>query len=102
MSGGGSTVTDGSRPDKQLAQIAAKAWADEGFKTRLLREPAQVLREHGISVPDGVEIRIVENTDRVVHLVLPPRPEEELTEEQLARVTGGMCAFSTLCSGLCV
>jgi len=95
-------VVDWSPQHKQLAQIVTRAWSDEGFKARLLREPAQVLREHGISVPDDVEIRVVENTDRIVHLVLPPRPQEELTEEQLARISGGMCAFSTPCSGLCV
>ena len=38
-----------------------------------------------------MEVRIVEDTDRVHHLVLPPRPtEDELSEEQLAQIGAGM------------
>jgi len=81
---------------KQYAQIVAKAWADEEFKARLLQQPVQVLREHGISVPDGVEVRAVENTGNVVHLVLPAQPDDELSEEQLQKVSGGWCCCPDL------
>jgi hypothetical protein len=71
-------------------QVVARAWSDEGFKRRLLAEPGAVLREQGMDVPSGVEVRVVENTGRVAHLVLPPRPAEgELSEEQLAQAAGG-------------
>jgi hypothetical protein len=48
--------------DKQWGQIVTKAWADEGFKRRLLANPAAVLKEYGLPVPPGAQIRIHENT----------------------------------------
>lgn len=78
----------------QWSQIVAKAWADETFKKRLLADPAGVLMGHGMIVPAGVEVRVVENTDQVRYLTLPVRPTGEtggaLNEEELARVAGGI------------
>jgi len=86
--------SDAARRQKEYAQIIARAWADEGFKARLLREPAKVLRESGISVPDDVEVRVVENTGNVIHFVLPARPDEELSEEQLGNVSAAAWCFT--------
>jgi len=65
------------------SQIIAHAWSDEDFKQRLLDEPRSVLAEHGIEVPDGVDIRVVEDAAEVRHFVLPPPPDDELSDEQL-------------------
>jgi len=83
---------------KRYGQLVARAWGDEAFKARLLADPAAVLAEHGLSVPPGVEVRAVENTDRVLYLALPPQPSEELSDEQLDAVAGGATAitFSTV------
>jgi hypothetical protein len=67
----------------------ARAWSDEAFKRRLLAEPSAVLREQGMDVAPGVEVRVVEDAARLRHLVLPPRPEGELSEEQLEQAAGG-------------
>jgi len=77
---------------KRYGQLVARAWGDAAFKARLLAEPAAVLAEHGIPVPPGVEVRAVENTDRVLYLTLPPAPSDELSDEQLDAVAGGDCA----------
>jgi len=74
---------------KRYGQLVARAWGDAAFKARLLAEPAAVLAEHGIPVPPGVEVRAVENTDRVLYLALPPAPSDELSDEQLDAVAGG-------------
>ena len=93
---------DPIQQQKEYAQIVARAWADEEFKARLLLNPAQVLREYGIAVPEGVEVRAVENTDTVVHFVLPARPKEELTEEHLERISGGVaCSCCQYCDFFC-
>ena len=80
---------------KQYGQLVAKAWADDSFKARLLAEPAAVLQEEGIAVPAGVELRAVENTDKVMYLTLPPKPSEDLSDEQLNSVAGGLTAGSS-------
>jgi hypothetical protein len=77
---------------RRYGQVVAKAWADEAFKQRLVAEPATVLREQGIEVPAGMEVRVVENTADRAYLVLPKPPQGELSEEQLAQVAGGGCA----------
>jgi hypothetical protein len=69
--------------------VVARAWADEGFKRRLLADPKAVLQEHGLAAPPGVEVRVVENTATVLYLALPARPAGELTEADLAKVAAG-------------
>jgi hypothetical protein len=38
---------------KKMQQIIAKAWMDEGFKKRLLDNPAATLKEQGVEIPAG-------------------------------------------------
>ena len=81
-------------------RLVAQAWADPAFKQRLLADPVAVLKENGLLVPSGVTLKVVENTDKVIHLVLPPRPSPaELSEEELRRVAGGGAAG--VCGGNC-
>ena len=78
---------------KAYGKVVAKAWADEDFKAKLLADPKTVLKENGLAIPDDVEFRIVENTDKVVHLILPPEPAGQLSEEELVNVAGGVEMF---------
>jgi hypothetical protein len=75
------------------AQVIAKALADEDVKSQLLANPAAVLKAEGIDVPPGLEIKVLENTEKVFHLVLPAKPTEftddELSEDDLGQVAGG-------------
>lgn len=56
---------------QQWAKIIAKAWADEDFKARLIADPAETLKAEDIEVPDGMIIKVVENTDKLTHILLP-------------------------------
>jgi len=77
--------------EKQWGQLVAKVWADPQLKARLLSDPKAVLQEQGLPVPPGMQIRVVENTEQVIHLPLPAKPsKEELSEEDLAQVAGGI------------
>jgi len=69
-----------------------QTWADGKLKQRLLDEPKTVLEEYGLEVPEGVEVRVVESTDKVLYLTLPRQPTGvggELTPSELSRITGG-------------
>lgn len=71
---------------KLWAKIVAKAWADEDYKQRLLDDPAAVLRAEGMTLPEGVEINVVEATAKKAWFVLPMQPDEGalVGEERLA------------------
>ena len=76
--------------DKKMSQLIAKSWADEGFKRKLLADPAATLKAEGMKMelPAGLSIKAVENTDLVLHLVIPAKPTE-LSDEDLDNVAGG-------------
>ena len=40
-------------------------------------------------MPAGMAVTVVENTDKQFHLVLPPVPTDELSDDELERVAGG-------------
>jgi len=85
---------------KAYAKIVAKAWADEGFKQRLLSDPTTVLKENGIDVPDGVEFRVIESTSNLVYLTLPPRPDSsQVAAEEVDRREAAGAALADMCTG---
>jgi hypothetical protein len=54
------------------ARLIARAWQEEAFKQQLLADPhAAIATETGRAVPEGIEIRVVEETATVRYLVLP-------------------------------
>ena len=76
-----------SQPNKgleQLRRIAATALDDDAYRQRLLDDPAGVLQEEGIAVPDGVNVIVHENTAEEVHLALPTglKNEQELNPDE--------------------
>ncbi len=60
---------------KQYQQIVAKCWADEAFKQSLVTDPVNTLKAEGVQLPEGMEVSVVENTAKNVHLVIPAQPE---------------------------
>lgn len=78
---------------KKWAKVIAKAWSDPAYKKKLIENPEATLAAEGLSTPKGMHIEIHENTNKVVHLNLPQRPEGDLSEEQLQKVAGGFAAM---------
>jgi nitrile hydratase alpha subunit len=76
---------------KAFSRLVEKAWSDEAFKERLLTDGARVLKEAGINVPEGVDVKFLENSEKVVHVVLPSPPplDGELSGIELEAVVGG-------------
>ena len=61
-----------------FAKIIAKAWRDPAFKAALIANPAAALKAEDIDVPAAMAVTVVENTDKLFHLVLPPAPRKAL------------------------
>lgn len=72
-----------------FAKVIAKAWGDDSFHAQLLSDPNTALAGEGINAPAGKKFAIVEDTDDVLHVVLPARPSE-LSDDELDSVAGGM------------
>lgn len=60
----------------QYQQIVAKAWGNEVYRQRLLRDPKGTLASEGVSLPDDVEVKVLEDTPKLVHFVVPVKPAD--------------------------
>ena len=72
--------------------ILKQTQGDQALAARLKDDPAAVLTEHGIAVPEGITIHVHENTATDVHLILPGKDTRELDDAELDMVAGGWWA----------
>jgi nitrile hydratase len=56
------------------------------YRSRAVIDPRGVLREFGLEIPEGVEIRVWDSTSEMRYVVLPERPlgTEHMSEEELS------------------
>lgn len=85
------------------AQVIARAWRDPRFKRALMESPRRVLQEVlETEIPRDVRIRVVEETEDTLYLVLPRNPseyvDERLNEDDLSRLAMGV--VNTACSSI--
>ena len=75
----------------KLAQLFAACWKDDDLKARFIADPGTVLKEHGIEIPDGIDVKVVENSDDCVHVTMPATPagHVNLSDEELTKAAGG-------------
>ena len=85
----------------QLADLFAACWKDEVLKARFMADPKTVLAEYNMSVPDGMDVKVVENADNCVHITIPASPSgpRQLSDEELRNAAGGGAAANA-CSPL--
>jgi nitrile hydratase len=69
-----------------LLGIPPDWYKSRSYRSRVVREPRDVLREFGLDLPDEVTVRVHDSTADMRYLVLPMRPAgtEQLGEEELA------------------
>jgi hypothetical protein len=72
---------------RRYGQVVARAWSDDDYKARFIADPTTVMREAGIELPGRAQVKVVENTPHLIHLILPP---SDLRQEDLAQVAGGL------------
>ena len=73
--------------DVRPRMIIAKAWSDPAFKAKVLADPHAALKELGVAVAAGKTVKVVENADRHLHLVLPPKPAGPLSADEADRLS---------------
>lgn len=56
-----------------FGEVIAKFHGDPAYKARMLKDPTGTLRAEGIPVPPGATVKLLMNTDNLIHLVLPYR-----------------------------
>jgi len=78
--------------DSVYSKVVARAWSDPSFKARLVVDPRAALAEMGVAVPAGIRLKALEDTEDLVHLVVPLPPTGELSGEDLRMVAGGLPA----------
>jgi len=61
-------------------------YKNRSYRSRAVREPREVLKEFGTTLPEGMTVRVHDSTADMRYLVLPSRPAgtEGLSEEELA------------------
>ena len=78
---------------KKWAQVVAKAWQDPAFKTKLLKSPAQTLKEFGIE-GKGMTYKIVEASKDETYFILPAKPEGKLSEAELRNIAAAASSMT--------
>ena len=73
---------------RMLLGLPPEWYKSSNYRSRVVREPRQVLQEFGTRIPGDVEIRVHDSTADMRYMVLPLRPagSSHLSEEQLAEL----------------
>ncbi len=61
-------------------------YKDPAYRSRMVREPRQVLAEFGLDLDPGVSVKVFDSSSEVRYMVLPERPQgsEQLSQDELA------------------
>jgi nitrile hydratase len=67
------------------------------YRSRAVIDPRGVLKDFGLTLSDGVEVRVWDSTAELRYLVVPERPAgtEGLSEEELANLVTRDCMIGT-------
>ncbi len=71
---------------RMLLGIPPDWYKSRSYRSRMVREPREVLREFGLDIPHQVQIRVHDSTADMRYIVLPMRPAgtDGWSEERLA------------------
>jgi hypothetical protein len=95
---------------KIVGNVTARAQADPGFRDRYVSDPRGTLAEAGLQLPPDLQFKVIvgatqfdqipENTQQLVHLVLPV-VRESVQDESLATAASASCQ-STASTCFCI
>lgn len=77
------------------SDILKRIIKDKSFKAEFIKNPKEILsKDYGITFPNNAKIKILEDTEQLMHFVIPVIPEGKLTDAQLTAIAGGSVAPS--------
>ena len=83
-----------NEPIDATERLLARAGQDSGFRARLLNNPKDAIeREFGLTLAEGHEIHVHQESDHATHLVLPPGSRFSEEEKQVARTGAASLEF---------
>lgn len=78
--------TGGEILELTLADFFLELAGDPELKRKFVANPREVLTERGVSVPEGVNLKVLEDTETVRHIVVPYlRATEKHTPQELEK-----------------
>lgn len=84
----GSKLAVKTRKDLEI-HLITRALKDEGFRQELIANPKAVVEnELGAKLPEELEIKVMEETEDKLYMVLPCNPYPGLSEEELKQLVG--------------
>lgn len=94
-----------SKKDSQhpLAQASLQAMLNGDKKAHLKNNTKEALSGYGVKVPKNVDVKVLENKDNLLHIVLPHNPAaSSLSNAELEATPGGVdaCGVVTGVSGI--
>lgn len=75
------------------AKIIARAWKDNDFKQKLLKNPKEAIKEFGLEMPNTRQMKVVEESANQDYLVIPNQPAEihKLSQAELEKIAAASC-----------
>ena len=61
------------RNQRAYVDIVAKYYGDPDFKAQLDKDPTGTISAEGLDLPEGAEVKLVFNSEKLLHVVLPAR-----------------------------
>lgn len=66
--------------ENPLQEILIRVCSDKAFREKFMKDPKGVLQSASIQVPENITLRILENSDDQIYIVLPNSLEEQPAE----------------------
>jgi hypothetical protein len=55
-----------------LAEVVARSWREPQYRSKLRQNPKAVLAAAGATIPSGMDVVLLENSQTVINAILPP------------------------------
>jgi hypothetical protein len=72
------------------AEVLVNAWRDVAYRSKLLADPAGILRAAGLALPDECRVTVLENAPAVWHIAIPSLEDMAASEKEQFMAELGM------------